>query len=91
MNPLVAAEVILSDPGYQQALGDEDDYWKEREIRNLQNQAMAMVEGLLPPLTADIEHDVEYELQWRNRVEQSIDLGITWDADRQEFVIPASE
>ncbi len=90
-NPLVAAEIIVSDPGYQQALGDDDDFWKEREIRNLQNQAMAMVEGLLPPLTADIEHDVEYELQWRNRVEQSIELGITWDADRQEFVIPESE
>lgn len=85
MNPLVAADALLQSPQLIRACGAKN----ERAIRQLREQAMAMVEGLVPPIDAGPYDDAEQDRQWRERVSQSIELGITWDPEREEFVITA--
>jgi hypothetical protein len=91
VNPLVAAEIILSSPQVSALEGFD----REQVESALRDQAMSMVEGLLPPIEFPRGSfggwDTEAQIQWHDRVEQSIELGITWDEERQEFVIPAKE
>ncbi len=87
MNPLEAADTILRSAQFAQV----GEYSHDDGTRQAREQAMAMVADLLPPIDAGPYDDAEQDRQWRERVSQSIELGITWDAEREEFVIPAEE
>lgn len=92
MNPLLAAEAILSSPQFQQ-LGE---YAREEATEQLRAQAYAMVGKLLEPTGAEARSELEEvihpfdeleaEIEWRARVEESAALGIKWDAKREAFV-----
>jgi hypothetical protein len=87
MNPLVAADALLQSPQLIRVCGAAN----KDAIRQLREQAMAMVADLLPPIVTEDPYDeAAKDRQWRERVAQSIELGIIWDAERQEFVIPES-
>jgi hypothetical protein len=79
MNPLAAAEAILQSRRFK-AL---DQYSREAATGAIRSQALAMVNGLIPP--RDEQKGVDDE-QWKSCVKQAADAGIRWDGKREEFV-----
>lgn len=78
-NPLAAAEAILDSRRFQ-AL---DDFARTQATMSIRSQALAMVEGLLPPTghRENVRDD-----QWRVLLKAAAERGTHWDAKREQFV-----
>jgi hypothetical protein len=83
VNPLLAAETILGSQQFQQL----DEIARDEATRLVRAQAYAMVAGLLPAVPMDAQHDLDDEVQWRSRVEESAAREIHWDAETEQFVV----
>ncbi len=78
-NPLAAAEAILGSQRFQ-AL---DDFARSLATMSIRSQALAMVEGLLPPTG---QRDNVRDDQWKSLLKAAAERGIHWDAKSEQFV-----
>jgi hypothetical protein len=78
-NPLAAAEAILA----SRRLKALDEYSRVEATRGIRLQALAMVKGLLQPLSA---REAARDDRWRALLKAATERGIDWDAKREQFV-----
>lgn len=83
LNPLVAAEMLLSSPKFQR-LGNLD---RKSAIESIRKQALAMVPDLLEPLPVRRFFDNPSDnTVWQERLAKARALRIEWDPQADRFV-----
>lgn len=83
MNPLAAADTILSSPKFRRL----DEYKIKEATESIRNQALAMVSEILKPLpdVQDEDH-TEADIEWKARLAEAQKMNIVWDAKAERFV-----
>lgn len=82
-NPLLAVDALFKSKRFRQLLPDPG-FTRTVTIRA---QALAMLEGILPPFSSRFLFGAEQETEWQKRLQTAAKLKIEWDAKTERFVV----